>query len=51
MMQKAKELTLTSQKLDQRDMGEPFGNDSTCLRYAASAKAGANFKTHGHSRI
>ncbi len=40
-----------AKKLDQRDMGEPFGNDSTCLRYAASAKAGANLKTSGHSRI
>ncbi len=32
-------------------MREPFGNDSTCLRYAASAKAGANLKTNGPSRI
>jgi len=32
-------------------MREPFGNDSTCLRYAASAKAGVNLKTNGPSRI
>jgi len=30
-------------------MGEPFGKASTCLREAASAKAGANLWTNQHT--
>ena len=31
-----------AKKSDNKDMGKPFGKASTCLRVAASAKAGAN---------
>jgi hypothetical protein len=30
-------------------MGKPFGKASTCLRVAASAKAGANLYTKWHA--
>jgi len=32
-------------------MGESFGKGSTCLREAASAKAGANLQAYGRTRI
>ena len=36
---------------DNKDMGKPFGKASTCLRVAASAKAGAHLYAKQHSRF
>jgi hypothetical protein len=38
-----------AEKPDKADMGKPFGKASTCLRVAASAKAGANLYTKRHA--